>query len=132
MTSSLQRIRPQYHFRPGPNGLQAWDVRKLIAASAALDIQQVPLASLQEIDETWRYDHDSPTVRSVVDHMRLVRAADVSFPILLCADGRLMDGMHRVARALLSNRETIAARRFPETPAPDFIGVAPSNLPYED
>ena len=64
--------------------------------------------------------------------MRLVRAADVSFPILLCAEGRLMDGMHRVARALLSNRETIAARRFTKTPEPDFIGVAPSDLPYED
>lgn len=126
-------IRAQYHFRPGPNGLRAWDVRKLIALSEVLPTQQVPLSAIQEIDETWWYDHDTPTVRSVVGHMRLVRQADlVGYPILLCAEGRLMDGMHRVARALLSGRDTIAARQFQITPEPDYVGVAPDDLPYAD
>jgi len=124
-------VRAQYHFRPSPDGLQAWDVRKLITASAHLTPEQRLLSQIQEIDETWWYDFDTPTVRSIVGHMRLLRQVDLSYPILLCADGRLMDGMHRVARALLSGRETIAARQFLATPPPDFVGVAPQDLPYD-
>lgn len=129
--SKAVSVRPQYHFRPSPEGLLAWDVRRLIALSAALPVEQVALDSIDEIDETWWYDHDTPTVRSVVDHMRLVRQADISYPILLCANGRLMDGMHRVARALLSGRATIASKRFDATPDPDYVGIAPKDLPYK-
>lgn len=129
--TDLTGIRAQYHFRPGPQGLRAWDVRQLVRASQALDAQQVHLDTIAEIDETWWYDHDTPTVRSIVDHMRLVRQADLSYPILLCANGRLMDGMHRVARALIAGRETIAAKRFLVTPEPDFVGVDPQDLPYD-
>jgi len=38
-----------------------------------------------------------PTARAVADHARLLAEADLRFPILLCANGRVMDGRHRVA-----------------------------------
>ena len=46
-------IRPQYHLRPGPQGLQAWDVRQLIALAAAQKLQPrwVPLATIAELDQ---------------------------------------------------------------------------------
>lgn len=63
--------------------------------------------------------------------MRLVDEADLSFPILLGADGRLMDGMHRVAKALREGRRTIDTVQFEVDPEPDFVGRRPSELPYE-
>lgn len=42
-----------------------------------------------------------------------------------------MDGLHRVAKAVLAGMTTIAAVRFAQGPAPDFIGVRPEDLPYE-
>lgn len=69
-----------------------------------------------------------PTVRAVVEHAERIRTVDPSHPILLGPDGRIMDGMHRVARALLDGRDTIAARRFPELPEPDHRNVDPATL----
>lgn len=43
-----------------------------------------------------------------------------------------MDGMHRIAKAYLLGHQSIRAIRLSPTPEPDFIGVAPDDLPYED
>jgi hypothetical protein len=41
-----------------------------------------------------------------------------------------MDGMHRAAKALARNLATLPARQFRQDPPPDFVGVAPDDLPY--
>jgi hypothetical protein len=41
-----------------------------------------------------------------------------------------MDGMHRVAKALLLGHRTIAAKRLPVLPPSDFSDVHPEDLPY--
>src|SRR4030095_2006732 len=61
-----------------------------------------------------------------------IAAADLSFPIILSSDGRVMDGMHRVAQAALLGHETIAAVQFASDLEPDFVDVQPEDLPYED
>ena len=58
--------------------------------------------------------------------------ADLRYPIILSADGRVMDGMHRVAKAYLEGRETIQAVQFEVDPRPDYIGVEADDLPYDD
>ena len=73
---------------------------------------------------------DRPTVRSIVDHLRLIEAVEPSWPIILGPDGRVMDGMHRVARALLEGRGSVAAVRFDVLPEPDFRDCRPEDLPY--
>lgn len=52
------------------------------------------------------------TVRKVVEHCKLISEADTSYPIILGHDGCVMDGMHRVARAMLDGRSEIDAVRF--------------------
>ncbi len=41
-----------------------------------------------------------------------------------------MDGMHRVCKAVKSGNATIKAVQFGEDIAPDYVGVAPEDLPY--
>ena len=135
MTIQTQ-LRPQYHLRPSPQGLLAWDVRKLIALAAqqAIAPRWVPLADIAELDQRYWFSEpgDEPTPRAIAQHMRLVDAADTAYPILLDAEGRLMDGMHRAVKRLVQGQQDIWALQLPATPAPDFIGVAADDLPYED
>lgn len=125
-------MRKQYHFRPGPEGLRAWDVDRLVALSKSLLRERVPLAAIRELDEPYwstGYEHP-PTCRHVVEHARLIDEADLSFPVILSSDGRVMDGMHRVAKALLQGHSCIEAVRFSSDPEPDYVGVHPDALPY--
>ncbi|MDX1547970.1 MAG: hypothetical protein R3247_13325 [Rhodothermales bacterium] len=127
-------MRKQYHLRPSPRGLLAWDVDRLLEHAAGLPVREVPIAAIQELDEPYWFgsEEDRPTCRAVADHARLIADADLRYPILLSADGRVMDGMHRVARAYLEGRSTIQALQFEEDPVPDFVGVPPDALPYDD
>jgi hypothetical protein len=70
-------------------------------------------------------------VRKVIDHLRLIEATDLRFPIILGADGRVMDGMHRVAKAVLEGRETIDAVQFEVDPDPDYVDCTPADVPRD-
>ena len=67
------------------------------------------------------YTYSKLTLREMVMHMKAVQKADLSFPIILDEDGELMDGRHRIMRAMLEGRETIKAVRFEENPTPDKV-----------
>ncbi len=124
-------MRKQYHFQPSGAGLKAWDIDRLIELSGGFVPKMVPLSEIREIDEPfWFLDGKTPTCRSVFEHAGLIRDADLSFPIILASDGRVMDGMHRVGKAFLQGEEQIKAVQFTTNPEPDYIGVAPDNLPY--
>ncbi len=125
-------MRKQYHFWPGDHGLDAWDVQRLIELSRDLPVVEVPLDSIGEVDSNYWFGgvFDDPTVRKVVEHMQLVQEVDPTFPIILGVDGRVMDGMHRIATALLEGRPTIRAVRFDMHPEPDFRNCSPQELPY--
>ncbi len=124
-------MRKQYHFWPGEEGLDAWDVDRLVELSKDLPVKEVDLGSIDEIDSVYWFDEvDRPTVRKVVDHMKLVEEVDFSHPIILGFDGRVMDGMHRIAKALLEGRATIRAVQFEIPLEPDYRNCRPEDLPY--
>jgi hypothetical protein len=124
-------VRKQYHFWPGERGLDAWDIDRLVALSADLPVEEIDLAEITEIDSVYWYGpDDQPTVRSIVNHIRLVQEVDPSYPVILGPDNRVMDGMHRVARCLLEGGTTIRAVRFRSLPDPDYTDCSPDALPY--
>jgi hypothetical protein len=124
-------MRKQYHFRPSPNGLLAWDVDRLVKLSENLPIQDVPLESIKELDEPyWSNGDNKPTGRDFIEHVKLTREADLDYPIILSNDGRIMDGMHRVCKAMLEGNKTLKAVVFRECIEPDYVGKQPDELPY--
>jgi hypothetical protein len=124
-------VRKQYYFKPSDRGLLAWDVDRLVELSSRLPIRQVELGAIRELDEPWSGDDEPQTWRAMIEHIRLIEEADLSYPIILSASGRVMDGMHRVTKAALQGRRAIEAVQFAEEPAPDHIGRVPEELPYE-
>jgi hypothetical protein len=127
-------IRAQYFFRPSGQGLLAWDVRRLVELTRDCPVEQIPISAIAELDEAhwYEYEGDRPTCRSVLQHMELIDAADLRYPIILDQAGRVMDGMHRVCKAVRQGLSTIPAVRFATDPEPDFVGRAPDELPYDD
>jgi hypothetical protein len=122
-------VRKQYHFWPGTPGLDAWDVDRLIQLAAGLPVIEVPVDSITEVDTVYWFDESNrPTVRSVVEHVRLISEVDMAGPVLLGHDGRVMDGMHRIARALLDGAATVRAVRFAGPIEPDYHNCRPADL----
>lgn len=122
-------VRKQFHFRPSEKGFFAWDVRRLIRLTQSLPVHEVNLATIGELDEAYWYGFGNiPSVKSIAEHARLIQAADFEFPIILSSDGRVMDGMHRVAKAIMLGHNKINAVRFDIDPEPDFKDVLPNQL----
>jgi hypothetical protein len=123
-------MRKQYYFRPSDRGLLAWDVDRLVRLTADFPRRMVPLAAIVELDTPWAGDNDKASWRGFLEHVRLIEEADLAYPIILAADGAVMDGMHRVAKATLQGRTEIEAVRFTRDPEPDHVGRMPDELPY--
>ena len=123
-------VRKQYYFRQSDRGLLAWDVDRLVLLSRDLPRKRVLLTTIRELDETWFGNYERPTWRAMVDHIRLIHESDLSFPIILSANGAVMDGRHRVAKAALEGRADIEAVQFDQDPPPDHVGMNPDDLPY--
>ena len=103
---------------------------RLIRLSWNLPIINVALTDIAELDELY-WQRDDFSVREIADHARLIQNVDPTIPIILCAEGRVMDRMHRVARGYLDDKTTIPARRFDVTPPLDHIGIAPDSPSYD-
>ena len=123
-------MRKQYYFRPSSRGLLAWDVDRLVRLSSNLPRKHIPLSRIAELDEVLFGEGEQPTWRALLEHMKLIEEADLTFPIILSSSGAVMDGMHRVAKAVRQGRKEVEAVQFDEDPEPDHVGRGPNELPY--
>ena len=99
-------------------GRHHWSVSRLFELSKNLPIMEVPLNHLN----IW-YKYENLTLREMVMHINAVNNANLNYPIILDEDGELMDGRHRIMKAILNGHESIKAVRFDENPSPDKIDV---------
>lgn len=94
-------------------GRHSWSVPRLFELARSLPVMEVPLDHLCVY-----YKYEELTLREMVMHMKAVMDADLEFPIILDEDGELMDGRHRLMKAMLQGRKTIKVVRFEENPYP--------------
>jgi hypothetical protein len=90
-----------------------YNVYAAIKLSEGLEVRDLPMADFNT-------DYLAPngdTLRSFVEHIRGVLDAGLEYPILLNENGAVIDGRHRLAKAMLEGRETIKTRRFKEDPS---------------
>jgi len=94
-------------------GRHQWSVPRLIELARELPVMEIPLDHLDVSDS-----YDKLRLREMVMHVKAIQNADLSFPIILDEDGELMDGRHRIMKAILTGAETIKAVRFEVNPEP--------------
>ena len=90
---------------------------RLISLSSELEQFDIPLKHLNIHNLYPQIE----TTKEFVDHIGYVINADMSCPIILDEEGYVMDGRHRIAKALLEKHETIKAVRFDVTPDCCFV-----------
>jgi hypothetical protein len=93
-------------------GKNIWSVQRLISLTKDFPVMEVPL------DHINVYHNYKVSLREMVMHIQAINNSDLSFPIILDEDGEIMDGRHRVMKALLMGEKTIKAVRFDENPSP--------------
>lgn len=94
-------------------GSHGWSIARLAFLAKDLTVMEIPLNHLNVY-----YTYDSLTLREMVMHMRAVNESDMDYPIILDEDGEVMDGRHRIMKAMLENKEIIKAVRFESNPSP--------------
>ena len=62
---------------------------------------------------------DISSVSDMVHHAKRVADADTSIPIILCKDGGVLDGYHRIVKATIDGDKFIMAYRLKEMPEPE-------------
>ena len=99
----------------------AWEVERLWKMTQNFPSRRVPLSAISDFDLVCWFDGKQhlPTCRAVADHARKIMEAEFRYPVILSAEGHVMDGMHRIAKAWLLGHETIEAVQFDEDPEPD-------------
>lgn len=127
-------MRRQYHSIETPCGRLYWDVHRLVDLSKSLRRFQVPLDEIHDFENrSWFRESDPPpTHKEIALHAKLIEETNLAYPIILGADGRVMDGMHRICKAWLKGDATVLAVQFKEDPEPDYINVEEESLPYDE
>lgn len=83
-------MRKQYHFRRINQQLYIWDVDRLISLTQNILPKEIPVSAIRELNEPYWYSNEGDvlTCKSIAKHMILVNNADLSYPIILCPEGK--------------------------------------------
>jgi hypothetical protein len=94
-------------------GKHIWSVARLFELSRELEPFEIPLIHMNIY-----HNFGVINLREMVGHFKSITDADLNYPIILDEDGEIMDGRHRLMKALMEGKETIKAVRFSENPKP--------------
>lgn len=88
-----------------------WRVSELSQAVADEPVFELLLAHIDL--GAYNFDGDPGGLIAFAQHMKHVMDADLSVPIILDEWGGILDGRHRVVKALIENRAFVLAKRVP-------------------
>lgn len=93
-------------------GTRYWHVTRLFQLSKDLEPFKLPLKHLNIYDLFPKIN----TTLGFIEEIKNVMNADLKYPIILDEEGYVMDGRHRICKALYEEKEFILAVRFSKTP----------------
>ena len=96
-----------------------WYTKGLWQKAEQLIPLEAEIASIKELDENCWFARP-PTLREVLTHFERIQT-ELTYPIILNHDGSLMDGGHRLCKAILEGHTKIRAVQFPAMPVPDEV-----------
>ena len=94
-------------------GKHHFSVARLVELSKNFKIMTIPLDHLNVYNK-----YEDLTLREMAMHINAVNNADLKYPIILDEDGEIMDGRHRIIKAIINGEKTIKAVRFDKNPEP--------------
>lgn len=95
-----------------------WDMDTLLSAAKGLPVYDLQLSALNLSNNPWG---EFIPIMDLLYHMKRIKEADLSYPIIQTPDGIICDGWHRVCKAILQGETTIKAVRLRVMPNPDRV-----------
>ncbi len=115
-------MSPQKHSKIVDGKRYIWFTEKLWKISKDFEVFEVNVEDFPELDmDCWFGNDTKPTLRKIAEHCDKINMASLKYPIILNSDGSLMDGGHRLCKALISGIKTVKAVKFESMPKPDKI-----------
>ena len=105
------------------DNLYYWKASTLWKLSEDMPTEQIALDTFDWENDNFQCNSLStpPLWRDIGDHTKRILAADLQYPIVISADGAVMDGMHRILKCYVFGLPTVKAVRFALNPPPDMI-----------
>lgn len=99
-----------------------WWVSTLWESVKDLQDEEVAVESLlHELKfDRWFQIYVPPTVENVLQHFTRIQNADFMYPVILSPSGRVLDGVHRLCKAVITEQKTIRAVRLLKLPPSDY------------
>lgn len=115
----IQRLWDQGNREESVQGLgdRMWRIQDLLKAVENVPVYEVPLAFLDLSKHN--FDSEGGLIDFAI-HMRHVNESDPDDPVVFDQWGRIVDGRHRIVKALLEGRTTIKAKKIPDGTQPTY------------
>ena len=109
----LPRFWDQGHREESVNGLgdRRWKITDLRKAVENVPVYHIPLAFLDLAAHEFNTEGG---LIAFAQHVRHVDESNTDDPIIVDQWGRILDGRHRIVKALLEGRTTIPAKKVPD------------------
>ena len=101
-----------------------WKCSTLWKLAESMPVEDVPLDSFDWTNDNFTVPipKDRPLLwRDVGDHTKRILNTNLKYPIIISAEGHIMDGMHRVLKCYIFGVPSVKAVRFTVTPPPDML-----------
>ncbi len=97
-------------------GDSKWTVKTIIDAAQDCEVYDLQLAAL-DLDVTpW----GEFSIHSMCVHSKRIDKCSLDHPIIQAPSGWILDGWHRICKAILNGDETIKAKRLKFLPEPNL------------
>lgn len=97
-------------------GGRVWRIRDLRAAVAGQPVFDLPLSVIP----LRSHEFDCPDIVEFARHMKHVNDVDLEDPVIMDEYGWIMDGRHRIVRALVEGHHSIKCVKLPSGLTPSF------------
>jgi hypothetical protein len=92
-----------------------WLTKNLIEASKNLEVFDLDLMSIDLGVMPW----ECGSILHFTGHVLDMKKCDLKYPVILSPSGWIMNGWHRIVKAIIQGKDTIPAVRFIDMPDPD-------------
>lgn len=89
-----------------------WNALTLIEHSKKFPVFDLPVAGIDLSRRAWKIE----SIDDFIYHMNRVNKTNLDYPVILNDEGVIVDGLHRVAKAVLQGKTIIKAIRLNDMP----------------
>ena len=107
-----------------------WLIHNLHSYCKSFPVQQIDITLLQNNLELnlWFDESEEPTINAILIHIKRIQNADTNYPIIVGPNYVIMDGLHRLVKAILAEETTIPAICLKNWPMADIINCTQPNV----